>query len=758
MRLISFFLALLAAVITATCLAAQDTAFVRVRVVDRESGLPVSLAAVRGGSVTEESDDEGVVLLPLATGRHRIGVSRIGFAPADTTVDIVGPTTIRIFLTPRPLDVGPLTVRAQRSEGGPERERALFRREPVPGLTGISRTELRDLPLLGEADVLRSLQSLPGVTAANDLSARLHVYGGAPDQNMYLLDGARVFAPYHMFGIFGGFNGDAVSRAEIYRGSLPARYGGALSSVVDLEQRAGPENGVEGAGGLGMLGVRMLLAGPLPVGDGSWMVAGRRTHADLVLDHLSERGFPYAFWDAHGQVTFRPHPEHRVRISAFGSEDRFRMFLETVVDNMLSRWANGVASAQWDWTPGAGIGLRTVVWVSRYESSVGFGSFLDRPTSRNDVSVAGLKTVVAKQGGEGGFQAGLEVEAGNVGLVGGEQAGGLFMGQSTTRERTAAAFVDVERWIGPLRLAPGLRIEFNGQGVRLAPRLFGRLHLSPDVALTLGLTRSYQTLSTLRDDRFPLPGPPFWFAQSADMPISRSDATVLALEGWLGRNWSFDVSVYGRAFRDIARWRPEEDRTLTGLGFDDGHATGLSASLRRHAGRLTGWIAYDVSRVQLSDSDTGTDYSPPWEHRQTLHTAISLRVWKDANLSAQAAYSTGAPFWPENGAVATWQLDPIRGKIGGGDTRPTWSQRQMRLPDYIRIDVSTRWPFRWGSATVEPYLSLLNVTGHQNVLYYGLVAGNVWTGPGTNPGALLSPEMQLPIPMAFPSVGVDIRF
>ncbi|MEJ2184451.1 MAG: TonB-dependent receptor plug domain-containing protein [Gemmatimonadota bacterium] len=757
MRLLSVLLICCLLLLLPTHGLAQDTLSVHVLVVDRESGLPVSLASVRGMGVTRDTDREGVVLLPLVRGMQRIAVSRIGFAPADTVVPVEGPVAIRIVLAPRPLDIGPLTVRAQRSEGGPARERALFHREPVPGLVGISRTELRELPLLGEADVLRALQSLPGVASANDLSARLHVNGGAPDQNVYLLDGARVFAPYHMFGIFGSFNADAVGRAEVYRGSLPARYGGALSSVVDVEQRAGSEEGVEGAGGLGMLGMRLLLAGPTPVFDGSWMVAARRTHADLVLDRHSERGFPYAFWDAHGQVTLRPHPDHRVRLSVFGSEDRFRMFLETVIDNMLSRWSSGVASVQWDWTPGAGLGSRTVVWGSRYDSSLGFGSFLDRPTSRDEVAVGGAKTVFSRQGQQGGFQAGLEVEDGRVDLIGGQQAGGLFMGSATTREQTAAAFIDVERWVGPLRLSPGLRVEwFNGQAVRFAPRLFGRLHLSGDIALTAGLTRSHQVLSTLRDDRFSLPGPPFWFAQGREMPVSRSDAATLALEGWLGRAWSFDVSLFGRALHDIARWRPEEVRTLAGLSFDDGHATGLSVSLRRHTGRITGWIAYDLSRVKFKERESGQDYSPPWEHRQTFRTALSVRVRRDANISAQAAYSTGAPFWPPNGEVPMWQFDPIRGVFGGTDPRPTWSTGQMRLPDYFRLDIAVRWPFRLGAMNLEPYLSLLNVTGRQNVLYYTLVS-DMWQSP-RNYRAQLRPNLQLPIPMAFPSVGVDIRF
>lgn len=736
--------------------AQQDTTGILVIVMDRETTAPVTLASVEAMGVFRETDQDGRANLPVGTGRQRIAVRRIGFAPFDTIASVSQPTTVEIWLTPRPLDLDPLTARARREEGGAARERALFNREPVPGVVGVSRLEMRELPMLGEVDVLRALQALPGVMPANDLSARIHVRGGGPDQNVYLLDGARIFAPYHMFGIFGAFNADGIGRAELYRGSLPARYGGGLSSVVELDHRSGSGTGVEGAGGIGMLGARVLLTGPFSVAKGSWMVAARRTHADLVLDRYSDRGFPYAFWDADAHVTVRPTPAHRIRTSFFGSQDRFRMFLEYVSDHMTSRWENAVGSVQWDWTIGHGLGLRTVVWGSRYDGGLAIGGGVERPTSTNNVAVAGLAVTLSSHGELGGIRTGLDLETGRMALHGGVGPGGLFEGDTSSPYQTVAAFVETDRWLGPLRLGPGLRIEaFPATGaVRLAPRLYGRLHVGEAVVLTAGVTRSHQVASTLRDDRYPLPGPPFWFAHDGGMPVSRSDAATVAVEGWLGQEWSFELSTYVRSLVDIPRWRPIGSRTLEGLDFDDGSAEGLSVSIRRHAGRLTGWVGYEGSRVRFEEADTGRRYSPPWEHRNTLEAAVSARVFKQATISSRATFSTGAPFWPETGIVSTWRFDPIRGAIRNGGGYPTWSTEQMRLPEYFRADVSVRWPFQVGQAVMEPYLRLLNITGRQNVLYYRLA--NTWSPQ--SPGSRLYPELQLPIPVAFPSLGLDVRF
>src|SRR5690606_3356963 len=132
---------------------------------------------------------------------------------------------------------------------------------------------------------------------------------------LFLLDGARVFAPYHMFSMMGAFNADAVARAELYRGSLPARFGGALSSVIDLEHQDGTVGGRSYEGGLSVLGIRMMARDILPVANASWMVALRRTHLDLVADRFLEKDFPYAFHDVNARITIQPRSNQRVRAS-----------------------------------------------------------------------------------------------------------------------------------------------------------------------------------------------------------------------------------------------------------------------------------------------------------------------------------------------------------------------------------------------------------------------------------------------------------
>lgn len=487
------------------------------------------------------------------------------------------------------------------------------------------------------------------------------------------------------------------------------------------------------------------------------MVAGRRTHADLVLDRYSERGFPYAFADLHAQTTLQLVPGQRIRGSVFGSRDRFRMFLGDVRDNVHSEWTNAAGSVRWDRELVRG-GIQAVLWGSRYQGNLTVGALpADRLASRNDVRIAGARLLLSRQGDRSGFRAGAEGTLGQVDVIGPDAPGGYLMGQSNASHRSAAAFVEVERWVGRFRLGPGLRLEYAPETGRVAaaPRVFVRYHLGESLAITGGLSRSHQRLSTLRDDRFPLPGPPFWFAHDRDMPTSQSDAAILAVEGWLTPEWSFEASVYRRSFDDIARWRPtEEGRSVDALAFDDGSASGLSAWVRRH-GRLSGWVGYEFQQISMTEADSGTEYSPPWERRHTVEAAVAARPWRGLRLGGQLSYSTGAPFWPQNGAVSVWRLDPLNGVLVGDGFVATWSQQQMQLPQYVRLDVSVRWPFHWGETSIEPHLSVLNVTGRQNVLYYRIVHGRGTAGESS---AYLHPELQLPIPAAFPSLGIDVRF
>lgn len=733
---------------------------------DDQAHEPISSATVSipelGRSVI--TDSRGMfVLRDVPAGRWRVEARSLGYQPHALTISSPASGVVRLDfeLSPQPIELRPLTVRAQRArargKGGPEVERALFDREVMPGLVGVSREQIRAIPAFVEPDVLRSLQALPGVVQRNDLSAQLHVYGGGPDQNLFLFDGARVIAPYHMFGMFGGFNADAVSRVEFFRGALPARHGGTLSSVIEVEQREGGGS-PEFDAGIGLLAARLTAAGSLPGIRGGWLISGRRTHLDAVAE-LTGDDFPYAFHDLQGGVNLSPGGGHDFRASFFTSADRFRMFFGGGGDDLHSRWRNNAASLRWNWTRGGRWSGEATLWGSGYVGTLvaGDSATADLVTSR--VGLGGLRLEAARQGEETGFRFGLDAELGRIALLGGAEPGSYLVGTTRNGYFLPAVYAETERWLGPVRLMVGLRGTHRpGAGqVLLDPRAAARLHFTDDVVFTIGVGRTHQILSSIQDDRHVLPGTALWIVRPDGAPASRSDGMTAGIEGWLGREWSIGAGGYARSFKDIPRWRPVGSRAISELAYDDGSAIGMELSARRHAGRITGWLGYGFARVRHREDGSGRNYHPPWDRRHSLEATVFIRLRDYLSLSNHVVYGSGLPFWPFQGYVSTPRFTPLvpSRQTPPLEQAPLWGEEQMRYPDYFRLDLGLRSSFRIRGVEVEPFASVLNVTGRPNVLYYELRGTDGSQAVGG--GAVLEPVNPFPLARV-PSLGVDVHF
>jgi Carboxypeptidase regulatory-like domain/TonB-dependent Receptor Plug Domain len=728
---------------------------------DGVAGARVEVVGTTRSAIT---GDGGGFTLSAAPGTFQVRVLRLGYATLDTTV--TSPGALVLVVREQPIELSPLTVRSARlAQEGAARERELFREEPVPGVIGIGSRELHAVPPLVEPDVMRALQALPGVSALNDLSADLHVRGGGDDQNLVLLDGARILAPFHLFGMFGAFNADAVGRVNFYRGALPARYGGALSSVVDIEQWRPERDTLAVEGGVSLLGARATAKGTLPFLDGEWLLGARRSVSNVgAWWVLGGDRFPYGFHDVQGRVAISPAAGQRLRLSFFESSDRLRTALGgSPAADFTADWRNLAGSLRWDGRLLGAWVADAQAWGSAYRGGMVAGlAEAARPT-RDTVTLAGGRIEVARRGERTGARLGAEVEAGDVALVGSGQPDSYIQGGRRASYVMPALYAEVERWIGKVRLAPGLRAAYATAGHRwlLEPRLAVRTQLPDSMSLTLGLGRTHQILSTVRDDRYLLPGPPLWLVQPDSVPTTVADGVDAAVDGWLGRLWSYHVGAYARRLGNVARWRPVGTRELSGVAYDDGSAVGLEFMLRRHGEDWSGWIGYGLARVRFDETATGTRYYPAWDRRHSVDVAAFWRPAGRLSVSARATYASGGPFWPVAGAIQTARIATFRSGsdrvIRYLDEVPIWARGQYRLPDYFRLDLSARWPFRIGAARFSPYLSVINASGRNNVLYYGL------QGTVPPPGQPDDWHYTLVPIHAFwasvlPTVGLDVRF
>jgi len=348
---------------------AGQTGAISGSVAQAASGAPLAGAAVvlagtgRGALV----DTLGrFTITDLRAQSHRVEVRRQGYEPQSRLVVVrAGETTFVSFA----LALSTQVLGAVRTEATAA-DRELFLTRPSLGTTSLNSRSVTAVPRLGEADIIRVIQLLPGVGARNDFSTGFNVHGGEADQNLILIDGYPIYNPFHLGGLFSTFMDATVRDVTLMTGAFPARYGGRLSSVLDVRSAAEGRPGLHGSAELSLLGSTAMLSAPIS-DRGSWLVAARRTYADLVVGAFSDEVLPYHFYDLHGHAAYRLPGDWWIALTGYGGNDVLDADLSEVDDdsvaataaegNLFFRWGNSVVGATLSKTITGGPGADSVV-------------------------------------------------------------------------------------------------------------------------------------------------------------------------------------------------------------------------------------------------------------------------------------------------------------------------------------------------------------------------------------------------------------
>src|SRR5690554_5997219 len=213
--------------------------------------------------------------------------------------------------------------------------------------------EIKKIPaFLGEVDVLKTIQLLPGVQSAGEGNTGFYVRGGGPDQNLILLDDAVVYNASHLFGFFSVFNADAVKDINLIKGGIPAEYGGRLASVLEVTMNEGNNQEFHGEGGIGLIASRLTLEGPIQKGKSSFLVSGRRTYIDVLTKPFIPKDSPFAgsgyyFYDLNGKVNYRFSDKDRISVSGYFGRDAFTFNSNAADVTFDIQWGNGMLAADW---------------------------------------------------------------------------------------------------------------------------------------------------------------------------------------------------------------------------------------------------------------------------------------------------------------------------------------------------------------------------------------------------------------------------
>lgn len=357
---------------------ARDDAVVHGQVTD-SAGAPIAGALVellppRGEGVLRGvvTDGEGEYRLGgLAPGAYHLRVRQIGWVVREAEFEVRAGEVRRLdlVLLPSPVMIDSLVVESSLDA---RRERARF--EDDAGITArvMTSTEVKRLPGLAEADVMRAVEVLPGVISTSDFSSAFNVRGGSTDQNLILLDGFPIFNPFHLGGLFSIFNTDVLARAELLAGGFGVEHGGRVSSVLNVETRDYAGEGFGGEAGVSLLAARLALHGALPsfgARAGGWFISGRRSYFDKVLP--ADLGLPYHLVDLQGGLTLGLPAGGRLRVTAYTGDDVLDMTDyerppgdsddDGAILKVAWRWGNDLVGLRWDqpwgeWVTTASVG------------------------------------------------------------------------------------------------------------------------------------------------------------------------------------------------------------------------------------------------------------------------------------------------------------------------------------------------------------------------------------------------------------------
>ncbi|MEM1220645.1 MAG: TonB-dependent receptor plug domain-containing protein, partial [Bacteroidota bacterium] len=553
--------------------------------------------------------------------------------------------------------------------------------------------QIKKLPaFLGETDVLKALQLLPGVQSGGEGQSGLYVRGGSPDQNLILLDGVPVYNASHLFGFFSVFNPDAIRDVTLIKGGFPARYGGRLSSVLDINMKEGNMKEFKGSGSIGMVSSKLTLEGPIWKDRTSFIVSARRTYIDVLARPLIRAGFRsdgvdgvtgYYFYDMNAKVNHKFTEKDRLYLSFYSGRDKFYLTTEEAFDDDVYKqdigfgWGNLTGAVRYNRVWGKRLFSNTTLTYSQYN----FNTLADQEDTYTDGEGnritegfginydSGIRDFAAKidfdfvptpdhfiRFGANIINHQFDPGTFNVSFQDAESSLDTIFGQQIVNANEFALYVEDDFQIGD-RLKINAGLHFSGFQVQngelytsLQPRLGIRYLLPGDVALKGSFASMQQYVQFLTNENLSLPTdlwlpttdrvlPQQSWQVAAGIAKTFLDQYELSVEGYYKQLTNVLSYAEGASFISFGDW---QDNVTQG----NGESYGGEFLLRKKSGKLTGWIGYTLSWTwrQFDDINFGERYPYKYDRRHDLSIVGVYDINDRISLSATWVFGSGNAF------------------------------------------------------------------------------------------------------------------
>jgi outer membrane cobalamin receptor len=666
-------------------------------------------AGINRGIVT---NNYGFYSLGLPTGAHRLLFSYVGYEPLDTLLNLNGNISLKIALHENTKKLDEVVVNANN-----DREKV---RKTGMGVETLTMKSISNLPVVfGESDVLKVIQLMPGVQPASEGSSGFNVRGGSYDQNLLLLDEAVVYNPGHIFSFVSVFNDDAINSMTLYKGTMPAEYGGRASSVLDISMKEGNNKTFSGKGSIGIIASKLTLEGPIVKDKSSFLISARRSTIDLIARPMlnmhggSMKNDNYYFYDINAKVNYRFSDKDRLFFSNYFGRDVFNFGTDDNRFKLDIPWGNLTSTLRWNHLFSDKLFMNV--------SLIHNGFFRDMKTTQD-----GFSETKNSQISDQSLKADLTwyTSVNHRIKTGGQIINHLFTtdNNNTIEKRRGAefsAFLLDEFDLGAdLRFNIGARFnQFNFMGPydeysfnenkepvkliksysdfetvktykNIEPRASVRYMISKKSSIKLAYTQNSQFVHLISNSGSALPLD-FWVPSSKLVKPQLSDQFSIGYTLYFNKDkLLFTAELYRKSMENLIEFGDDFVPSYTNNSeldyvFGEGTSHGVELMLKKSTGKLQGWIGYTFSNTnrKFDKLNEGTEFPANTDIMHDISVVATFVLSEHWTFGADFVFKSGKPF-----------TVPTSRYFMDGELVDQYSERNnVRLPAYNRLDISATY-------------------------------------------------------------------
>jgi hypothetical protein len=705
----------------------------------QKNGETIIGASIRAGNTGTTSNDYGFFSLTLDKGKYTIEATAVGLQIKSQSVTLDKDVTLNITLGEEEKTLDNVTIIAS------AKSRSLS--SPQMGIERLTAKDIKNIPaLLGERDVLKTVQLLPGIKAAGDGNSGFYVRGGAADQNLILLDEATVYNASHLLGFFSTFNSDAIKDVTVYKGGMPAQYGGRLSSVLDVKMNDGNNQDYSVSGGIGLISAKLNVEGPIQKDKSSFLVTARRTYADMFLklskDSTLNNNKLY-FYDLNAKMNYSIGDKDRIFISGYFGKDKLAAGETFGLD-----WGNATGTLRWNHIFSNKLFSNTSAIFSNYDYNISIRSGANDFDIFSQIRDWNLKQEFQwylnnRNSIKFGFNTIYHtIRPGEVKPASDKSSINESLLQKRYSWENGLFATNTWKASDKLNITYGIRLtafsvlgkgdfyNVDGNGnvtdtfsytkgqfvktyINPEPRLAASYQLNTTTSVKASYVRNVQNLHLITNSTTSSPTDKWVASTNIIKPEISDQFSAGYYKNLWDNNYELTVETYYKNmqhqidYRDGANVYINSDAIETQLLFGKGRAYGIEFQFKKKVGKFTGWLSYTLSKTEkkIDGINNNNWYNARQDRTHDISVVASYQLNKKWTVSANWGFYTGsAVTFP----AGKYQVDD--------QVVFYYTERNgYRMPSYHRLDLGATWLLKQKKKfSSDLSFSLYNAYGREN--------------------------------------------